>query len=116
MYVPQVEWLAVRMRILLGADSSKRDHRLQFCSIDKCLFVHNLEELKYHTVTSVVILSFQCSHEKTSASRSTLRPERADRTALQPDCRKGHRYLHLATLYVTLQMDSLTELHIPHRK
>jgi hypothetical protein len=42
----------------------------------------------------------------------------ADRTALQPDCRKGHSCLHMATLlYVTLQMESFdmsnisTEIH-----
>jgi hypothetical protein len=102
-------------------DLSKRDHRhlrrVQHRIPSQDLRRHFTLESRCDFKVFVTIIGIsmcfsdgRCSQEKSSASRPTLRPERAgvdaDQTALQPDCRKGHSCLHIVTLYVTLQMDS----------
>lgn len=92
-------------RILLGANLSKREHHLQVCSVDcpshNSVQAYQLREAMW--LTTIGIPRFHqmkgAIQEKSSASRSSLKPERAgvdaDRTALQPDCRKGHSCLHV---------------------
>ena len=108
-------------------DFSKRGHRLQAYSF-------GLPSQGFLSPSRADVVSIDdnrhshglCLMESAVKKRVRLRAQLgsrravvdADRTALQPYCRKGHSCLHMATLlYVTLQMESLemsnisTELH-----
>jgi hypothetical protein len=84
---------------------------------------YQLQEPMWLTVVGIFIFSLggKCIQEKSSASRSTLEPERAgvdaDQTALQPDCRKGHSCLHMTKLLYTLRCRwTLSTCCIPRSK